>query len=284
MTHRYGFHTSALTKVLMPALQALPPERRRFRTAKTIYPYDEPRYLAAIKVMRDATGGSPAQRHANDVLFRMCNCTTEDGLERKVCVPPEDGYMCKRTTDLLKWKFATEASAWLIEQTKEERERLEVMSEAARDKANEVVTMDEWNDTAKAAAEKRAMEDVKKKHREDWIQARYKELEAEQRKNDKDRAKKIKKLTKARDKAVNALKKKIAKLECVGRRWDVCGKMCVLLKNVILELSAVEMTFPDAASPGSTSRGTRSATCTTRRRRRRQRSARASSGRTISRR
>ena len=64
-------------------------------------------------------------------MFKRCRCVDADG-NKKVCVPPKPGWMCKRRADLFKCRVILQREKRMMDERKREEAAIQQAVENAR--------------------------------------------------------------------------------------------------------------------------------------------------------
>ena len=81
--------------------------------------------------------------YRREALFRRCGCIDPDTGQRKVCVPPQQGFMCRRQALLLKAELTLERVKVDEEETKKDEAKIAEAVKRAKERAEKFVRTEE---------------------------------------------------------------------------------------------------------------------------------------------
>ncbi|KAH8095105.1 hypothetical protein JL720_2381 [Aureococcus anophagefferens] len=126
--HWYQIVMDAFWKDAIPALQDVWDEKRAKKGRCTSLPFQREEIEKVLENYRDAEGRVYIRNQK--CYFRRCACVDKRG-RRKVCVPPQQGWMCERQADIFKMHVVLQREKLYHDQRKREDQAIEQTLESA---------------------------------------------------------------------------------------------------------------------------------------------------------
>ena len=216
----FAFPKNALFDVLIPA----------WNEKKTTDPFSftEHETFDAIKNLTDAYGNISTLRTKPDpaeetitqtVMFHECKCL--DSTRARVCVPPDEDFMCERPVELLKQSLVTKQIYALRESHKAEKRAVENAHIEAANTAAEYIQSENGEEQLNLGALRRATKQLEEEERRRFSSKNKKRLEQIKKKEDLSRERRITQLKRKRERKVEALT--VKRNEIIAKKERLAG-------------------------------------------------------------
>jgi hypothetical protein len=191
---------------MLPGLRDAWAEKRVDKHRVTAMPFSRSEVQKVLEDYKDAEGKVYMKDQV--CMFKRCRCVDADG-NKKVCVPPKPGWMCKRRADLFKCRVILQREKRMMDERKREEAAIQQAVENARVAATAFCHSEEGIQRFRKRAVKRAAIEMDERRRIEFNENYDNKLKAklariEKRFDDKDR-----KLRARRGKAEAELYKKL---------------------------------------------------------------------------
>lgn len=183
---------------MLPGLRDAWAEKRVDKHRVTAMPFARKEVQKVLEDYKDAEGRVYVKEQV--CLFKRCRCVDANG-NRKVCVPPKPGWMCKRRADLFKCRVILMREKQLIDERKREQEAIRSSVENARADAKAYCHSEEGIERFRNRAAKRASIEMDQRRKADFHSHHDKRLKRQLEAINKRMDEKDKELRRFRDKA-----------------------------------------------------------------------------------